>query len=214
MKMRQSILGLLAFAAGMVIAGAAYASCGINDRVTFHHTECLHGWWDNNSWPKKSTFGAQVQNDCHLWDTVVVKVDLASCSDKTWHLNNTNKRRGSEACRVNGIYCCKDLGVCRKKDYVTIDGCTDQWNDSPASDTCDLSGGETYTSNPNGTSPEDFLSSVVASSDNYTCSFWAKCEYTADDGTTQENSTSIKGVHWLKADDVVNCNGELKKDSC
>ena len=62
----------------MVVAGAAYASCGISDRVTFHHSECVHGWWDNNDWPRKSTFGAQVQNDCHLWGTVVVKVDLAS----------------------------------------------------------------------------------------------------------------------------------------
>ena len=214
MKTRQTVLGLLAFAAIMVVAGAAYASCTGSNRVTFHHTECLHGWWDNNDWPKKSTFGAQAQNDCHLWDKVVAKVDLASCSDKTWHLTNTNTRRGSEACRVRGIYCCKDLGVCRKKDLVTIAGCTSQWNESPASDTCELSGGETYTSNPNGTSPADFLSSVTASSANYTCSFWAKCTYMSDFWVYDEKDTSIKDVHWLDADDVVNCNGELKENSC
>ena len=209
MKVRQSILGLLAFAASMVVAGVAHADCWGENRVTFHHSECLHGWWDNNSWPKKSTFGAQVQNDCHLWGTVVAKVDLASCTDKTWHLNNTSKRRGSEACRVNGIYCCKDVGdLCRKKDLVTIAGCTSQWNNSPASDTCELSGGETYTSGT--TSP----SSVTASSDNYTCSFWAKCEYMSGFWTYEEKATSIKDVHWLDADDLVNCNGRLKEDSC
>ena len=177
--------------------------------MTFHHSECLHGWWDNNDWPKKSTFGAQVQNDCHLWGTVVAKVDLASCSDKTWHLNNTSKRRGSEACRVRGIYCCKDIGdLCEKKDLMTTESCTNQWNDSPASDTCYLSGGETYTSGT--TSP----SSVTHSKNNYTCSFWAKCEYITSDWTLEEKQASIKDVHWLAADDVVNCNGTLKEDSC
>ena len=148
MKMIQSILGLLAFAASMVVAGAANADCWGDNRVTFHHSICLHGWWDNNPWPKKSTFGAQVQNDCPLWGTVVAKVDQASCSDKTWHLNNTNKRRGSEASQVNGIHCCKDVGdLCNKTDLVTVDGCTGQFDDSPASDSCYLSGGEITTFN-------------------------------------------------------------------
>lgn len=208
MKMRQSILGLLAFTAIIIVAGGAYASCGISDRVTFHHTECLHGWWDNNNWPKKSTFGAQAQNDCHLWDKVVAKVDLRSCSDKTWHLTNTNARRGSEACTVNGIYCCKDLGVCRKADYVTIDGCTSQWNKSSASDYCELSGGETYTSGTTSPSP------ITASSANLTCSVWAKCQYITPEWTLAERQTSIKDVHWLDTDDLVNCNGTLKVDSC
>ena len=212
MKTRRSILGLLAFAAIMVVAGAAHADCWGDNRVTFHHSECLHGWWDNNDWPKKSTFGAQVQNDCHLWGTVVAKVDLASCSDKTWHLNNTSKRRGSEACRVNGIHCCKDVGdLCNKSDLVTIDGCTSQWNSSPASDTCYLSGGETTVF---GTIMGTGVQSVTASSANYTCSFWAKCQQIGPDWTQQENATSIKDVHWLDADDVVNCNGVLKEDSC
>ena len=209
MKTRQSLLGLLAFAAIVIVAGAAYASCTGSDRVTFHHVECLHGWWDNNPWPKKSTFGARVQNNCHLWGTVVAKVDLASCSDKTWHLNNTNKRRGSEACRVNGIYCCKDVGdLCDKKDLMSIESCTNQFDDSPASNTCYLSGGETYTSGSTSPTP------VTHSKDNYTCSFWAKCDYTADDGSTKERQTSIRDVHWLDSDDLVNCDGELKEDSC
>lgn len=209
MKVRQSILGLLAFAAIMIVAGAAYASCGINDRKTFHHSECLHGWWDNNPWPKKSTFGAQVQNDCHLWGTVVVKVDLASCSDKTWHLNNTNKRRGSEACRVNGIYCCTDIGdLCDKTDLITVDGCTGQFDESPASDSCYLSGGETTTTDIILGLPAQ---SVTYSTSNLTCNFWAKCEYITSEWTIEEKQTSIKDVHWLDADDVYNCNGVLKE---
>ena len=213
MKTRQSILGLLAFAAIMVVAGAAHADCWGDNRVTFHHSECLHGWWDNNPWPRKSTFGAQVQNNCHDWGTVVAKVDLASCSDKTWHLNNTNKRRGSEACRVNGIYCCKDVGdLCDKTDLITVAGCTDQFDDSPASDTCYLSGGETY--HIQVAIMDRPAQSVTHSTSDYTCSFWAKCDYTADDGSTQEKQTSIKDVHWLDSDDLVNCSGELKEDSC
>ena len=53
MKTRQSILGLLAFAAIMVVAGAAYAACKGSNRVIFNNAECLHGWWDNNDWPQK-----------------------------------------------------------------------------------------------------------------------------------------------------------------
>ena len=205
MKARHPILGLLAFAAIMVVAGAAYASCTGSNRVTFHNSECLHGWWDNNPWPRKSTFG--VQGFCKDWGTVVAKIELAGCIDKTWHLDHNNKRRGSELCQVRGIHCCKDVGdLCNPGDVVTIAGCTSQWDESPASDTCYLSGGVTY--NASG------LASVTWSGDN--CNFWAKCDYTADDGTTQEKQTSISNVYWPDADEVQNCDGELKKgsDSC
>ena len=215
MKMRQSLLGLLVFAAIMVVAGAAHASCGISDRKAFNHSECLHAWWDNNPWPKKSTFGVQVRNDCHLWGTVVAKVDLRSCSDKTWHLNNTNKRRGAEACRVNEISCCQDIGdLCNRRDLVTIDGCTSQWNKSPASNTCYLSGGEYYITNPTGTTTEDFLTSVYFDKDEHTCGFWAKCKYLTPQWDIEERQTSIRDGHWLDSDDLVNCNGVLKDGSC
>ena len=210
--MRNAIFGLLVFAMSMILADTARADCWGDNRVTFHHSECLHGWWTNRGWPKKSSFGAQVQNDCHLWGTVVVKVDLASCSDKTWHLNNTSKRRGSEACRVNGIHCCKDVGdLCNKRDLMTVDGCTSRWDQSPASDTCYLSGGEITTFNTIMGLPAQ---SVTYSTANLTCNFWAKCSYTADDGSTQEKSTSIKDVPWLDSSAIVNCDGELKEDSC
>ena len=207
MKTRQSILGLLAFAAIMVVAVAAYASCGISDRKTFHHVECLHGWWDNNEWPRKSTFGAQVQNNCHEWGTVVAKVDLASCSDKTWHLNNTNTRRGSEACRVRGIYCCMDIGdLCDKSDLMSIESCRNQFNESPASDSCELSGGVTYTSGSTSPTP------VTWSGEN--CNFWAECWYMKDTWFEEKRETSISNVHWPDADDLVNCDGVLKENSC
>ena len=201
----------MAFAAIMVVAGAASASCGISDRVGFVGASCLHAWWDNNNWPKKSTFGAQVQNDCHEWDKVVAKVDLKDCSDKTWHLTNTNKRRGSEACRVNGIYCCKDMGICNKFDYTTKEGCTSQWNKSPASETCTLSGGN----------PIMFYDMQVAGPQSVTstgddCNFWAKCQYITSEWTIEEKQASIEDVHWPDADEVYNCNGVLKEgdESC
>ena len=206
--MRNAIFGFLAFAMSMLLADTVRADCWGDNRVTFHHTECLHGWWDNNSWPKKSTFGAQVQNDCHLWGTVVAKVDLASCSDKTWHLNNTNKRRGKEACQVRGIYCCKDIGdLCARDDMVTRENCEGEFNKSPASDTCRPSGGTTYTSGS--TSPVNITSSV----DNSSCTVHAKCEYTADDGSTQEKQSSLE-LFYLSVKDMVNCDGVLKHQSC
>ena len=206
MKTRQSILGLLAFAAIIIVAGAAYASCTGSNRVSHANAHCLNAWWDNNPWPKKSTFGVQVMDDCHLWGKVVAKIDLAACIDKTWHLTNANKRTGSEACRVSDIHCCKDVGdLCRKRDLVTLEGCRGQFNDSPASDSCYLSGGTTYTAGSTSPSP------VVTDPDRYKCSFWAKCQYVKPDWTLGEKQASINDVHWLDADDLYNCNGVLKK---
>ena len=92
---------------------------------------------------------------------------------------------------------------------MSIEGCTSQWNKSPASDTCYLAGGTTYTSG--GTTHAENVTHVTWSDEN--CNFWAKCDYTADDGTTQENQTSISGVFWPDADEVQNCDGELKEGS-
>ena len=209
MKTRQLILGLLAFATIIIVAGAAYASCTGSNRISSRNAHCLQGWWDNNPWPKKSTFGVQVMDDCHLWGKVVAKIDLAACADKTWHLTHANKRTGSAACRVSDIHCCKDVGdLCRKRDLVTLDGCRSQFNDSPASDSCYLSGGTTYTAGSTSPSP------VTTDPSRYKCSFWAKCEYITSEWTLEERQTSISNVHWLDADDLVNCGGVLKKNSC
>ncbi len=97
---------------------------------------------------------------------------------------------------------------------MTEEGCTDQFNDSPASSTCYLSGGETYTTNPSGTTEDDYLVHVQYNSNEYTCSFWAKCQYLTAQWAVRERQVVIRDVHYLKADDLVNCNGELKEDSC
>ena len=205
MKIRQSIFGLVAFAAIMVVAGVAYASCWGDNRVHFTDAQCLHAWWDNNDWPRKNKFG--VQGSCKDWGTVVAKISLQSCTDRTWHLNNDNKRRGESICRVLGIFCCKDVGdLCNWSDATTVEGCTSQWNKSPASDTCDFD----TTGTADGVTFQ--WPSAVSTSGN-DCTFYAKCDYAADDGTTQENQTSIENVFWPDADEVQNCDGELKEGS-
>ena len=105
--------------------------------------------------------------------------------------------------------------MCDKKDYVDREGCTDQFNESPASDSCYLSTdhAELYTTNPDGESPEDFLTAVGFSKHNLTCSFWAKCDYLTPEWTIGEKETSIENVHFLDADDLYNCSGNLKKES-
>ena len=98
---------------------------------------------------------------------------------------------------------------------MTRENCTRQFNNSPASDTCYLSGGQYYTTNPDGGGdPANYLVSVAFSRDNYTCSFWAKCWYMKDTWIEEEKETSIEHVHFLESDDLVNCDGELKKNSC
>lgn len=206
MRARQSVAGLLAFVAIMAVTGIAYAACGISDRVTHGNAACLHAWWDNNPWPQKSKFGAQ--NQCAEWGRVVAKIDIYAASDRTWHLNNGSKRRGSASNRVRDVHCCKDLSVlCSYTDVITIEGCTSQWDKSPASDTCELAGGTTYSAGS--TTPNH-----ITASDRH-CHINALCEYTAEDGSTQTNQTSISYVFWPDTDEVQNCDGELKeKGSC
>ncbi len=204
MRTRHSILGLLAFALIVAVAGAAYAaSCSGSNRVFHSNAECLHGWWDNNEWPKDSTFG--VQGSCSDWGTVVAKIELVGAMDRTWHLNNDNKRRGSSSSRVNGIHCCKDVGdLCNHDDMMTPDNCKSQFEDSPAANTCYLSGGQYYGS--------DGLSPVSVFGED--CHFWAKCEYYDENWLKQENETSIEGVWYPDADTLRNCDGELKIGRC
>ena len=195
MKTRHPILGLLAFALIMVVAGTAYASCTGSNRIDRDDAECLSGWWDNNSWPKKSTFGAQ--NLCPNWGKVVAKVDIKDAGDRTWHLANGDKRRGSTSNTVRDIYCCKDLGdqMCNKTDRVSVASCRTQFEDSSVNGVrgCWLqsSGG------------------VVEVVDGEKCKFWAMCR--RDNGSTAAQTITVS---WPNADDLVNCNGDLKLSSC
>ena len=183
MKTPHPILGLLAFAFIVAVAGEAWAACTGSNRIDYSDAECLHGWWDNNSWPKDSTFGAR--NLCPDWGTVVAKVDIAGTSDRTWHLANGDKRRGRTAFTVRDIYCCKDLAdnFCDKTDLVSVASCRDQFEDSEAADDCVL----------------DSDPSVI----NTHCVFDLTCEYTAD-GTDQEHSSTYT-IIWHRADQIQFC---------
>ena len=185
MRTRHPILGLLAFALIMVVAGTAYASCTGSNRIDRDDAECLSGWWDNNSWPKKSTFGAQ--NLCPDWGKVVAKVDIKDAGDRTWHLADGDKRRSSTSNTVRDIYCCQDLGdkMCNKADRVSAASCKTQFEASPANDDCDMDSDPTVDGD-------------------VTCRIELTCSYTATDGTEYERQ-SILGVPWSLADDVDFC---------
>lgn len=174
---------MLAFAFIAAVAGEAWAACTGSNRIDHSDAECLHGWWDNNSWPRESTFGAQ--NLCPDWGTVVAKVDIAGTSDRTWHLANADKRRGRTSFTVRDIYCCKDLAdnFCDKTDLVSVASCTDQFEDSEAADDCVLDGNPTV--------------------NNTHCVFDLTCEYTAD-GTDHEHSSTYT-IIWYRADDIQFC---------
>ena len=185
MKMRQSILGLLAFALIVAFASAAYASCTGSNRITRANAECLHGWWDNNTWPSKSTFGAQ--NLCPDWGKVVAKVDIEAASDRTWHLANGDKRRGSTSNSVRNIYCCKDLGdeMCNKEDRVSVASCKTQFEASDADDDCDLNADPT--------------------TDSTHCTFNLTCTYTDTDNVDYTHTSNQLGVPWNRVDELEFC---------
>ena len=184
MKTRHRILSLLAFVLIVAVAGEAKASCTGSDRVSRDNAECLSGWWDNNTWPKNSTFGAQ--NLCSDWGKVVAKVDISGASDRTWHLADGGKRRGSTSNSVRNIYCCQDLGdkMCNKADRVSVASCKTQFEARPADDDCELNGDPTV--------------------DVTHCTLNLTCTYTDTNGVEHER-TSTYGVPWNRTDDVEFC---------
>ena len=183
MKMRRAMIALLAFVLSAGLADAAYASCDSNERTSHDNAECLHGWWDNNTWPTKSTFGAQ--NLCPDWGTVVAKVDIRSATDRTWHLSNGNKRRGDTSFTVRDISCCEDLSdLCDKEDVVTVASCKSEFEKSSANNDC------IHDNEP--TTNEEF------------CRFDLKCTYTDDEGEDYYHNT-IYGVSWHTVENIVFC---------
>lgn len=183
MKMRRWMIGLLALAMSAGLAGNSYAACESSNRIDHGEAECLHAWWDNNDWPKKSTYAAR--NECPAWGKVVAKVDIRNASDKTWHLTNGNTRRGSTSHTVREISCCTDLSdLCDKEDMVSVESCKRQFEKSDANDDC------VHDSDP--------------TTDGSWCVFDLTCTYEASDGTEYEHNTTY-GLSWIYSDDIVFC---------
>ncbi|MYD94822.1 MAG: hypothetical protein F4Y02_14270 [Chloroflexi bacterium] len=185
MKTRYPILGLVAFALIVAVAGEARASCTGSNRVSRDNSECLHGWWNNRSWPNNSTFAAQ--NTCPGWGRVVAKIDIQNASDRTWYLGDSTVRRGDTSSRVRDIWCCKDLAdrMCNKADRVTSDSCKSQFEESNADDDCDLDGDPT--------------------TDETQCKFKLSCTFTDTDGEDHSYTTSDYSVTWTLVDSLEFC---------
>ena len=182
---------------GTGLVQEALASCGSGDRVAYENAECLTAWWKNGAFKslflpfatRGSTYSAR--NECEDWGRVVVKWDLKDTSDKTWHLDDGNRRDGQSSYhKVNWAYCCSDLSdLCNQSDMLTDDGCQNEFNDSTAySDGCRLESA-TY----------------VAESSGPHCDISATCP----SGPTSMDTSGT--WHFLQVDHLVNCNGELKR---
>ena len=189
--MRLSFGGLVAFVLLLSLGGEAFASCGSSQRIWHNNdaAECLIADWDNNPWPDTTTFWAASR--CGLFGNVVAKIDIRNASDKTWTLSGSSRRNGQSDNTIRGIYCCKDLSVlCQRSDVVNPQECLDQFRKSPAKQGCNLS------ELPTADSGEEH------------CNFKAWCVY--DHGEYSGHST-LNMVLWYKADEMLNCNGVLKR---
>ena len=118
MKWTVGALALLGF---LSISGASHAACEEMHRVSESSSSCMEGGYINQctgkvfghcvSW--KSTFWATAYTRCtDGTDKVVVKIDIAGGTDKTWHLYDTTRRDGSASKKTRNVSCCSDLGRC------------------------------------------------------------------------------------------------------
>ena len=134
-------------AALVLAASAAHADCERSNRVGAWHAECLSGGIDR----ERAKHRLWARNECPHLGTVYVKWDIADQTDRTWHLNGSETRRGTvSSASVTGPWCCQDLGACNRRDRsapagpYTHDeaGCRAQWRRSGAAKRCDLIGVE------------------------------------------------------------------------
>ena len=99
-----------------MIMGTAHAACEWKHRIPHGESECLSAEWENPNRPL--TISARnwvtAQSTCSDLGRVVVKIDLVHEMDRTWHLHNNQERRGEYSAKIRGVYCCRDLGVCRR----------------------------------------------------------------------------------------------------
>ena len=184
---------MLAFTA--VSAGQVHAACGKSKRMQHYNADCLEASYKNRGWPRSSS--ASAKNLCPELGKVVVKVDIRGWQDRTWHLSTDQKRSFSSDVHIRGVFCCKDLSdLCNTSEIVNSDSCFDQFQDSPASATCETSAESIGVS---GTS----------------CTIWAVCE--GMDQPLDDHGISLSqklSVHWNDVPDLHNCNGDLTIGSC
>ena len=204
---RSFTLAMLALA--LVLSGVAVeqaeASCGSSKRVSHRDAACLYAEWDNSgTWPAQRA-DYEVQNLCPEFGRVVAKVDVKNSGDKTLNLDDGSSRGGTIiGSHVRWIYCCKDLSfLCSRNDVLNPEGCNDQFDDSPADDSCSI---------------DESATTYSAGSGDGTCTFSATCDVTvtADDGTTSTEERDVSTtVSWHLADDLQHCgDGTLQTDAC
>ena len=124
---------VLAVTLGAVALRSADASCrSSRDRIPHAQADCVHTWTSGNVFHTR--IGAQ--HLCPELGKAVVKWDLRAQKDRTWTLSTSAKRRARVVAIVNGAYCCRDLGVCRRADVVNHDSCWKRFAESAAASRC------------------------------------------------------------------------------
>ncbi len=141
MKIVRSIPAVLMFVAALsaLALSQAYASCTGSDEIGHHNAQCLAATETSQS-DGSSTY--TLENACPAYGTVVAKVNFGGFSEgQTFTLSSSNRMQRGSASRIDGMYCCKDLGdLCNRSDVVTAANCSSEFNGSDAADSCTLSG--------------------------------------------------------------------------
>ena len=119
---------LTALAAGLVLstmtAGAAFADCDAENRIKHDRAECLHGKVKKPRpitiiWDGPIAFlhnVVEVRNDCLNFGTVVAEIDIKGGPDLHYTLVSGTTESHTIRSKINGIYCCSDLGICQRDD--------------------------------------------------------------------------------------------------
>ena len=119
-----AVSAVFALALTAVLAGQAHAgSCEGSDRIDRDDAECLDANWNNRK-DLLSRGEVWATNKCSDYGTVVVKVDIKSAKDKTWHLDHGNKKKeGTGLFDTRKVSCCADLAISNNRGIWKISVC-------------------------------------------------------------------------------------------
>ncbi len=197
-------MGLSVFAATFAQAKCRESS----QRIPTSNADCVGSAqvWEGSVWEGKSgktEYFAWVTGGCTDHGDIVVRVDIAGRSDKTWRLTSeVQRKRSKTAHSIRGIYCCtEDSDICDRSE-ITAQACLDKYYDSPASEDC---------------------RNETASVSNFRCNIGAECpgsENRCEEGSSGDDcdvdgwkETSIIAT-FKEALALNSCNGALTKGDC
>ncbi len=181
------VSSLVVVALSVLAVSQAHASCTGGDQISPGNAQCLTA---TKTALNSLTDSYTLTTNCSDYGTVSAKLNYRNAAGgpevQTFSLTSDNTQQTGTVSKVEGMYCCKDLGdLCNRSDVVTTTSCDTRFDGSPAATSC----------SPGTTS---------VNSDHTQCTFNLTCSDTAVEAT----------VAWTSVPNMRYCSGTIQFTDC